>query len=97
MPDHISSHSERLLALVTSALAGPPGVRRIATAVVAGVICHVVFGMAVLAMIGAMFFGMSASLGRVLFDNCWFATNLPRHRPLQRRKLTKNGPLRTSG
>jgi protein-S-isoprenylcysteine O-methyltransferase Ste14 len=65
MPDHISSHSERLLALVTSALAGPPGVRRIATAVVAGVICHVVFGMAVLAMIGAMFFGMSASLGRV--------------------------------
>ncbi len=65
MPDHIPSHSERLLALVTSALAGPPGVRCIATAVVAGVICHVVFAIAVLAMIGAMFFGMSASLGRV--------------------------------
>lgn len=48
-----------------SALSGPPGFRRLATAVVAGFICHGLFVGAVLAMIGAMFFGMSASLGRV--------------------------------
>jgi hypothetical protein len=50
---------------VTGALRPPPGKRRIAIAVFYGAVCHAVFGAAVLAMIIAMFFGMSASLGAV--------------------------------
>ncbi|MEL6688697.1 MAG: isoprenylcysteine carboxylmethyltransferase family protein [Pseudomonadota bacterium] len=43
----------------------PPGRRRIAVAFAYGLACHAAFGLAVLAMIVAMFFGMSESLGRV--------------------------------
>jgi protein-S-isoprenylcysteine O-methyltransferase Ste14 len=59
------SNFERLLRLVTGALRPPPGKRRVAIAIFYGVVCHVVFGAAVLAMIIAMFFGMSASFGAV--------------------------------
>jgi hypothetical protein len=43
----------------------PPGAGRIALALAFGLICHTVFAAAVLAMIAAMFFGLSESLGRV--------------------------------
>ncbi|MGY3449887.1 methyltransferase family protein [Bradyrhizobium sp. USDA 4353] len=59
------SHLARLTALLRAALAAPAGASRIATAVVTGLVCHILFALAVLAMIGAMFFGMSESLGRV--------------------------------
>jgi protein-S-isoprenylcysteine O-methyltransferase Ste14 len=55
----------RLLALALGTLSPPPGAGRIALALTYGVICHAVFGVAVLAMITAMFFGMSESFGRV--------------------------------
>ncbi|CCE02543.1 hypothetical protein [Bradyrhizobium sp. STM 3809] len=59
------SHLSRLTALLRSALAAPAGAGRIAIALASGVVCHALFGLAVLAMIGAMFFGMSESFGRV--------------------------------
>lgn len=43
----------------------PRGGRRIALAVLAGVLCHITFALAVLAMVAAMAFGMSESVGRV--------------------------------
>lgn len=65
MPRLKKSHREWLVALVLSALSGPSGASRIATAVLAGVICHALFQTAVFAMISAMSCGMSASIGRV--------------------------------
>ena len=56
---------DRLLALVLGLLRMPPGRRRISIAFAYGLMCHVVFALAVGAMILAMFFGMSESLGRV--------------------------------
>ena len=55
----------RLLALVGAALRPPPGMGRIALALSLGVLCHAIFALAVLAMIGTMFFGLSESLGTV--------------------------------
>jgi methanethiol S-methyltransferase len=55
----------RIRSLVAGALRPPAGFRRIAVAYAYGIACHAVFGAAVLAMIAAMFFGMSESLGRV--------------------------------
>ncbi|MEN1726880.1 MAG: isoprenylcysteine carboxylmethyltransferase family protein [Pseudomonadota bacterium] len=43
----------------------PPGTGRRALAFTMGLLCHVVFAMAVLAMIGVMFFGLSESFGQV--------------------------------
>lgn len=43
----------------------PPGRRRVAIAFAYGILCHVVFGLAVLAMIVAMFFGMTRTFGQV--------------------------------
>jgi methanethiol S-methyltransferase len=54
-----------LHALLHAALRPPPGTRRIALALAFGLICHTVFAAAVLAMIAAMYFGLSESLGRV--------------------------------
>lgn len=54
-----------LVRLISAALRPPPGARRIALAVAMGVLCHAIFAAAVLAMIVAMFFGMSESLGQV--------------------------------
>jgi len=59
------THFQRLLALVLSALRPPPGGRRILLALSAGALCHLVFAAAVIAMVLAMAFGMSESLGRV--------------------------------
>jgi protein-S-isoprenylcysteine O-methyltransferase Ste14 len=55
----------RLLALVSAASRPPPGTGRIALALGFGLLCHTVFAAAVLAMIVAMFFGLSESLGTV--------------------------------
>ncbi|WP_333713131.1 methyltransferase family protein [Yoonia sp.] len=54
-----------LFDLALGALTPPPGGRRIALAFGYGGFCHLVFALAVAAMIAAMFFGMSESLGRV--------------------------------
>lgn len=55
----------RPLSLLRAALRPPPGAGRIALALGFGLCCHVCFAAGVLAMIAAMFFGLSESLGRV--------------------------------
>lgn len=55
----------RLLGLIGAALRPPPGIGRIALALSLGLICHLAFALGVLAMIVAMFFGLSESLGSV--------------------------------
>lgn len=59
----MDSHFERLAALVHGALTPPPGRERIVLALAFGAAVHLVFAAAVLAMILAMYFGMSRSLG----------------------------------
>jgi len=54
-----------LARLIAAALHPPPGAGRIALALAMGAACHATFTAAVLAMIVAMFFGLSESLGRV--------------------------------
>ncbi len=55
----------RLATLIRAALRPPPGAGRIFTALGFGALCHVLFALGVLAMVVAMFFGMSKSLGSV--------------------------------
>jgi hypothetical protein len=55
----------RLITLIRATLRPPPGAGRIALALGMGVICHTLFAAGVLAMIIAMFFGLSESLGSV--------------------------------
>jgi protein-S-isoprenylcysteine O-methyltransferase Ste14 len=55
----------RLIALVRAGMQPPPGAGRIALALAMAVICHTAFAAGVLAMIAAMFFGLSESLGTV--------------------------------
>ncbi|MDG3041767.1 methyltransferase family protein [Roseicyclus marinus] len=55
----------RLVALIAAALKPPPGSGRIALALGFGLLCHAIFAAAVLAMIVAMFFGLSQSFGTV--------------------------------
>jgi len=54
-----------LLRLTLGLLTPPPGRGRIALAFAYGLVCHAVFALGVLAMVVAMFFGMSESLGTV--------------------------------
>lgn len=54
-----------LVRLIGAALRPPAGAGRIALALTMGALCHTLFAAAVLAMIVAMFFGMSESLGTV--------------------------------
>ena len=54
-----------LITLIGAALRPPAGAGRIALALTVGVLCHAVFAAGVLAMIVAMFSGMSESLGTV--------------------------------
>lgn len=65
MRSHDPTPLDRLIRLIASALRPPPGTRRIAVALAFGVVCHTIFALAVLAMISAMFFGMSESFGAV--------------------------------
>ena len=62
--DHITPFG-RFLSLILGLLKMPHGLRRIGTAFAYGVTCHIIFALAVGAMIMAMFFGMSESFGRV--------------------------------
>jgi len=55
----------RLITLIRAALRPPAGAGRIALALGLGVLCHTLFAAGVLAMIVAMFFGLSESLGAV--------------------------------
>jgi protein-S-isoprenylcysteine O-methyltransferase Ste14 len=55
----------RLITLIRAALRPPAGAGRIALALGLGVLCHALFASGVLAMIVAMFFGLSESLGAV--------------------------------
>lgn len=59
------SNIARLTKLVAGTLHPPPGRARILLALTFGVVVHAIFAAAVLAMITAMFFGMSKSLGTV--------------------------------
>lgn len=59
------THFKRLDTLVRGALAPPPGGGRIALALTFGVAMHAAFVAAVVAMILAMYFGMSRSFGSV--------------------------------
>ena len=56
---------EGLARLIRWAVRPPPGIGRITLALGMGVLCHAAFAAGVLAMILAMFHGMSESLGRV--------------------------------
>lgn len=62
-----------LLNLMLAALRPARGLRRIALALAFGAITHLAFAAGVLAMIAAMFFGMSESLGRVPQPWAWLA------------------------
>ncbi len=55
----------RLLTLALGTLRPPSGTWRITVAFVYGILCHLTFAAAVLAMMIAMFFGMSQSFGTV--------------------------------
>lgn len=59
------THGARILKLLHGAVTPEPGPGRIALALGFGVVVHLLFAAAVLAMVLAMFFGMSESLGRV--------------------------------
>ncbi|OSQ51742.1 hypothetical protein [Marivita geojedonensis] len=56
---------QRLITLIRAALTPPPGKGRIALALSMGALCHLIFAIAVLSMMAAMFFGMSESFGTV--------------------------------
>jgi protein-S-isoprenylcysteine O-methyltransferase Ste14 len=66
----------RLAALVTAALRSPRGAGRIAGALALGMLCHTLFAAAVLAMIVAMFFGLSEGLGTIPWPWAAFANAL---------------------
>jgi methanethiol S-methyltransferase len=55
----------RLVILIRAALHPPAGSGRIALALILGAVCHAIFAAGVLAMIGAMFFGLGKSFGTV--------------------------------
>ena len=67
------SHFQRLAKLVVGALRPPEGRARIFVALAFGAVVHVVFAVAVLAMILAMFFGMRRSLGTIPWPYAAFA------------------------
>lgn len=56
-----------LVALAAAALRPPRGTVRIALALLLGLVCHGLFAAAVLAMVAAMFFGMSRSFGTLVW------------------------------
>jgi methanethiol S-methyltransferase len=68
-PDHFS----RIAKLVYGAMSPPQGQGRIALALAMGISCHSIFGLAGIAMVSAMFFGMSESFGTVSWPWAAFA------------------------
>ncbi len=74
MPDISNTHHfSRLYGLLKGALSPPPGRGRIILALAMGVVCHTIFAVAVMAMIGAMFFGLSLGQGSVAWPWAGFA------------------------
>ena len=71
-----TSHLTRISALLRGALHPPPGPRRILLALILGISVHTIFAAAVLAMIAAMFFGMSRSLGTLPWPQAALANAL---------------------
>lgn len=65
-----------LVRLMMAVRRPPPGKGRIALALGFGIVTHLVFAAAVLAMVTAMFFGMSESLGRVPQPWAWLVNAL---------------------
>ena len=55
----------RLILLIRAALHPPKGAGRVALALCMGMLCHITFAAAVLAMIVMMYFGLSKSFGTV--------------------------------
>ena len=55
----------RLFDLIKAAVNPPPGAARITLALVLGLVCHATFAIAIMAMIAAMFLGLSESFGTV--------------------------------
>ncbi|MEM6891473.1 MAG: isoprenylcysteine carboxylmethyltransferase family protein [Pseudomonadota bacterium] len=66
------SHFKRLIWLVRGVLNPAPGTARIVLALWFGLVTHTLFAFAVLAMVLAMFFGMSKSLGAVPWPTAAF-------------------------
>lgn len=62
-----------LLRLIAGALHPPPGLARIVLALVFGAVVHSLFAVAVIAMVVAMYFGMSRSFGAVPAPWHWLA------------------------
>ncbi len=71
MTTEAASHLRRLTSLVTGAFDPPRGKRRILSALLFGVLVHSVFAAAVLAMVAAMYTGMTTSLGAVRWPYAW--------------------------
>jgi len=65
MTRSVSSPLSRFIKLALATLRPPSGKARIALALAYGAVCHLIFALAVVSMIVAMFFGMSMSFGRV--------------------------------
>ena len=60
----------RLMTLIHAALWPPAGAGRSVLALFMGALCHTVFAAGVRALIGAMFFGLSKSLGSMPWPRC---------------------------
>jgi protein-S-isoprenylcysteine O-methyltransferase Ste14 len=76
------THFDRIWILVAGVFTPAPGAKRIALALVFGFVVHSVFAVSVFAMIVAMFFGMSESLGAVpyplaVFCNAFLILQFP--------------------
>ncbi|MEO0917670.1 MAG: isoprenylcysteine carboxylmethyltransferase family protein [Pseudomonadota bacterium] len=71
-----ATHIARLVELIGGALQPPPGRARILAALGIGIVVHSVFSLAVVAMILAMYFGMSRSLGAVPWPHATLANAL---------------------
>ncbi|MEM6940985.1 MAG: isoprenylcysteine carboxylmethyltransferase family protein [Pseudomonadota bacterium] len=76
MPKSRAHPLTRLPQLLAGALHPPPGAQRIWLAVLYGLLCHSIFGLAILSMFLAMFFGMSESFGQVRAPFSWGANAL---------------------
>ena len=62
---YVAMQSDPRIARLVHLIDAPAGAGRIALAMFMGVLCHAIFMVAVLAMIWAMFFGLSQSFGQV--------------------------------
>ena len=71
MTDDVLTPFHRFKDLVTGLFHPPPGRGRIGLALLYGAVCHLAFAAAVIAMIVAMFYGMSESWGRVPQPWAW--------------------------